>query len=121
MFDTLTFNEKFALVSALINITHADDVLAEQEVEYFQSMMAEKGLEDFEKFLELYEEKIKSHDDYLNVLKDIYSDEVQELIINECLGAMDVDDEHHKAEIEAIQEMCTIWDKDADTVLERLK
>ena len=121
MFDNLTFDEKFALVSALINITHADDDLAEQEVDYFQSIREEKGFEDFDRFLELYEEKINSHDDYLELMKGVLVQETQELILTECLGAMDVDDEHHESEVEAIKEMCALWDKDVDEVLNRLK
>ena len=117
MFEDFSSSEKYALVCALINVTHADEKLDDAEVEYFQSMMEEKGLEDFEDLLARYEEENLSHDDYLSALRTIHSDEARKTIVVECVGAMDVDDEHHDAEISAIEEICDVWGLDANEFL----
>ena len=114
MFEDFTSTEKFALVCAVINVTHADVKLDDREVEYVSSLMEEMGLEDFQELLTRYERDITTHDAYIGALKNVFADSARRSILNECVGAMDVDDEHHEDEIAAIKEICETWNMDPD-------
>ena len=117
MFEKFMWIDKLALIAALMHITNADDTFNDQEAAYLEDLLLSKGFEDFDHILEEYESHVQSHEEYIDLLRRVYRQDVQAAILQECIGIMGADREQHAAEADAVREICAIWGKNPDDIL----